>query len=114
MTPVNANFSQAANAYRDALRAAQNILDKTTLPGTEGTKEVAGGGSFLDMLASGLKETADLSRNSEHVAMKQMAGKADIADVVLAVNNAETALNTVVAVRDRVITAYQDIIKMPI
>ncbi len=113
MTPVNANFSQAANAYKDALRAAQNILEKTTLPGMEGTKQ-AQGSSFLDMLAGGLQETADLSRNSEHVAMKQMAGKADISDVVLAVNNAETALNTVVAVRDRVINAYQDIIKMPI
>ena len=112
MNPVN--FSNAANAYKDALRAAQNILDKTTLPGMEGTKEVASSGSFMDMLASGLQETANLSRHSENVAMKQMAGKADIADVVLAVNNAETALNTVVAVRDRVINAYQDIIKMPI
>lgn len=112
MNPVN--FSNAANAYKDALRAAQNILEKTSLPGMEGPKEVAGSSSFLDMLAGGLQETANLSRHSENVAMKQMAGKADIADVVLAVNNAETALNTVVAVRDRVITAYQDIIKMPI
>ncbi len=112
MTPVN--FSNAANAYKDALRAAQNILEKTTLPGMEGPQQVSGGSSFLDMLAGGLQETADLSRKSENVAMKQMAGKADIADVVLAVNNAETALNTVVAVRDRVINAYQDIIKMPI
>lgn len=112
MNPVN--FSNAANAYKDALRAAQNILEKTTLPGMEGPQQAAGGSSFLDMLAGGLQETADLSRKSENVAMKQMAGKADIADVVLAVNNAETALNTVVAVRDRVINAYQDIIKMPI
>ena len=112
MTPIN--YSNAANAYNDALRAAQNILDKTTLPGMDGPKEAAASGSsFLQMLAGGLQQTADLSRQSENVAMKQMAGKADIADVVLAVNNAETALNTVVAVRDRVINAYQDIIKMP-
>jgi flagellar hook-basal body complex protein FliE len=35
-------------------------------------------------------------------------------DVVTAVADAETALNTVVAIRDRVINAYQDIIKMPV
>lgn len=113
MSPINANYSQAANAYKDALRAAQNILDKTTIPGTEPAKQ-AQGPSFLDMVASGLEATAQAGYKSENMAMKQMMGKADIADVVTAVTNAETALNTVVAVRDRVINAYQDIIKMPI
>jgi len=112
MSPINANYSQAANAYRDALRAAQNILDKTTLP-TEGAQQ-AQGPSFMDMVAQGLESTVQAGYKSENMAMKQMMGKADIADVVTAVTNAETALNTVVAVRDRVINAYQDIIKMPI
>jgi len=48
------------------------------------------------------------------VATKALAGKADITQVVTAVNDAETALSTVVAIRDRAITAYQDIIKMAI
>lgn len=113
MTPVNANFSHAANAYKDALRAAQNILEKTTLPGMEGPKQ-AQGASFFDMVTNGLESVAQAGYKSENMAMKNLAGKADIADVVTAVTNAETALNTVVAVRDRVINAYQDIIKMPI
>ena len=41
-------------------------------------------------------------------------GKADIQDVVLAVSNAEMALNTVVSVRDTAIKAYNSIISMPI
>ena len=41
-------------------------------------------------------------------------GNADIAQVATALANADATLQTVVAVRDRVISAYQDIIKMAI
>src|SRR5436189_116470 len=112
MTPVN--YSAAANAYKDAMRAAQNILEKTSLPGGTQQAEKTGGNSFLDMVGGALQSAAASGYKSENVAMQAMKGKADINDVVLAVNNAETALNMVVTVRDRVINAYQDIIKMPI
>jgi flagellar hook-basal body complex protein FliE len=45
---------------------------------------------------------------------KAVTGEADIVDVVQAVGNAEITLQTVVAVRDRVISAYQEIMRMPI
>ena len=48
------------------------------------------------------------------MATKQVAGQADMVDVVNAVNTAEITLDTVVAVRDKVIAAYQDIMRMPI
>ena len=38
----------------------------------------------------------------------------DLVDVVSAVNAAEMSLETVVAIRDKVIAAYQDILRMPI
>ena len=41
-------------------------------------------------------------------------GGADVTQVVTAVAEAETVLNTVMAVRDRVIAAYQEILRMPI
>jgi flagellar hook-basal body complex protein FliE len=40
--------------------------------------------------------------------------KAKIVDVVTAVSATEVAVDAVVAVRDRVIAAYEDIMKMPI
>ena len=43
-----------------------------------------------------------------------IAGKADIRDVVQAVTNAELTLKTVVSVRDKVISAYNDIIHLPV
>jgi flagellar hook-basal body complex protein FliE len=41
-------------------------------------------------------------------------GTADPTDVVQAVNSADMTLQTVVAIRDKMIGAYQDILRMPI
>lgn len=111
MTDVS--FARAAGAYNDALRAAQNILDKVGA-GESAPAQRAQGGNFFDMVGGALKEAAGTGYRSELVATKALSGKADLTDVVTAVADAETALNTVVAIRDRVISAYQDIIKMPI
>jgi flagellar hook-basal body complex protein FliE len=46
--------------------------------------------------------------------MKAITGKADLNDVIVAVNDAEMTLQTVVGLRDRMIQAYQEILRMPI
>ncbi|HVT25682.1 MAG TPA: flagellar hook-basal body complex protein FliE [Rhizomicrobium sp.] len=70
--------------------------------------------SFGDFLSSAVKDSIGTMKQGETMAMKQIAGQADIVDVVNAVNQAELTLNTVVAVRDKVIQAYQSIMQMPI
>lgn len=105
-------FSAAANAYQNALKVADRILQQTTIP-TSAPTQPTGMASFGDLVGGALKSAAASGYNSEAVSTRALAGKADVTDVVTAVANAEMALNTVVAVRDRVISAYQDIIKMP-
>ncbi len=107
------SFSRAAGAYQDALRVAQNIIEKTAGDGANEAK-ATGGVRFVDLLGNALQSAADSGFKSEAVATRALSGKADLTDVVTAVADAESALNTVVAIRDRVINAYQDIIKMPI
>jgi len=48
------------------------------------------------------------------MAGRQITGQANIVDVVSAVNQAEITLDTVVAVRDKVVQANQSIMNMPI
>ena len=43
-----------------------------------------------------------------------LTGQADLIDVATAVSAAEITLETVVAVRDEVVKAYQEILRMPI
>ncbi|GAA0605834.1 hypothetical protein GCM10009416_49040 [Craurococcus roseus] len=46
--------------------------------------------------------------------MRALTGQGGVAEAVLAVSRAELALQTAVAVRDRVVSAYQDVMRMPI
>ncbi|PSC04302.1 flagellar hook-basal body complex protein FliE [Alsobacter soli] len=79
-------------------------------------KAVAGaqGGSFADALTNVLQTVADAGKQADQQAAKAAAGKADMVDVVTAVAESETALETLVAVRDRVISAYEEIMRMQI
>lgn len=73
-----------------------------------------GAPNFGDFLTNMVKDASQSMHQGEQMAAKQASGKADIVDVVSAVNSAELTLDTVVAVRDKVIAAYQSILQMPI
>jgi flagellar hook-basal body complex protein FliE len=55
-----------------------------------------------------------VNKQAEAQSMQAIAGGGNITDVVTAVSKAEMALQTTMAIRDRVVQAYQDIMKMPI
>ena len=103
--------SAAASAYQ----AMQKIAGSPS--GTASAGNVAGsanGSSFSDFLSGAMKDAVGTMQNGEAMATKQIAGQADVVDVVNAVNSAELTLDTVVAVRDKVVSAYQAIMNMPI
>ncbi|WP_404479607.1 flagellar hook-basal body complex protein FliE [Novosphingobium sp. BL-52-GroH] len=72
------------------------------------------GTSFGGMIESMVSQTAGSLRNAETQSVKQIGGKGDLIDVATAIGAAETALDTVVAVRDRVVSAYSEIMRMQI
>jgi flagellar hook-basal body complex protein FliE len=79
------------------------------------TDDVAGSsGGFGSMVESLVTDTAGQMRTAEKASAMQVAGKGDLIDVVTAIGAAETALDTMVAVRDRVVGAYTDIMRMQI
>lgn len=69
---------------------------------------------FKMLVEEALDNTADATAKAETASIQSVAGEGDLLDVVTAVSNAEMVVETVVAVRDRVIQAYNDIIRMPI
>ena len=72
------------------------------------------GDGFVDALKGAAESWVDSLRQSEQKSAQAVTGQVDIRDVVMAVNNAEVTLQTAVAVRDKVIAAYQEIMRMPI
>ena len=70
--------------------------------------------SFEALVAQTLEDAAATGRAGETATVQALGGQASLQDVVQAVNAAEISLQTVVAVRDRMIAAYQEIMRMPI
>ena len=99
------NLSDAVAAYNQAVRQQE-------APGLE-PREPAGGG-FADALKGAINEGVESLNQAERVSRAAAAGKADVNEVITAVSEAELTLQTVVALRDRVIQAYQEILRMPI
>ena len=61
-----------------------------------------------------MSSVVEASRKSDAQTQAMAAGKANIVDVVTAVAETEVAVETLVSVRDRVVQAYEEIMKMPI
>jgi flagellar hook-basal body complex protein FliE len=102
------NSLSALNAYRNQLKMQQGIEDA----GSEASASPQA--SFDKLVKSAAEQAADTQYKSEGLQMESLTGKVELSNLVTAVANAELALQTVVAVRDRVINAYQDIVKMTI
>ena len=103
---MTVNIGAAAAAY------ARNA-DAASLPAMEPpTRDPAQ--NFGDLVTDAVQSAIDTGRVSEQMSAKAIAGTADLREVVTAVTNAEVTLQTALAIRDRVIQAYKDIISMPI
>jgi flagellar hook-basal body complex protein FliE len=98
----------AAAAYQAVSKMG---VSAATTPGIASADLSGGFGNFL---TDALKDSVSTMKQGEKMASANLASKADIVDVVNAVNAAEITLDTVVAVRDKVVAAYQSIMNMPI
>jgi flagellar hook-basal body complex protein FliE len=104
--------SVAAGAYANVARLADPSSSLGRAAGAAG--EAANGSSFGAMLKDALNSVTEAGRKSDAQSQAMVAGKADMVDVVTAVSETEVAVETMVAVRDKVIAAYQSIMAMPI
>ena len=74
----------------------------------------AAAGDFGATLQRAMQDAVDSGHDAETKAMQAIAGNGNLTDVVTALSRAELALQSATAIRDRVVQAYQDIMKMPI
>lgn len=101
---MSVTISAAVNAYASTAGATQATRTRS--------EDVSG--NFSDLLKSGLGAVQEKGRQADEVVAQAVNGKADILQVVTAVAETELAMETLVSVRDRVIGAYEEIMRMPI
>ena len=84
-------------------------------PGDDAAAAAAAQGpNFGTMVKDAVGSVEATVQNAEALTAQAASGQAELVDVVTAVAAAEVQLETVVAVRDQVIRAYQEIMRMPI
>jgi flagellar hook-basal body complex protein FliE len=96
-------IADAAAAYANAAKIAG-----PGLPAREA------GGNFADFPRQATESAVGTLKQGEAASLQAVAGKADLTQLVTAVNNAEVTLQTVASLRDRMVQAYQEILRMPI
>lgn len=96
------NPAAAAGIYKD--------IQNTDPNGVKGNDKV----SFGDMVKNAGRSAVETLRESERMSAEAVTGEADLIDVVQAVTDAEMTLQTVVTMRDRMVSAYQEIMRMPV
>ena len=101
------NIAAGAQAYANAAK-------QLTKPDAVSETVKGTGGGFGDMLQSAIKGAVESQQQGEAASVSAISGKADIGNVVTAVNNAELTLQTVMAVRDKVLAAYTEIMHMAV
>ena len=97
-----------------AYQAAQRIAAASEPGARSGRRRRRAAELRADALTDALHNAVGTMRAGETAAAQGATGQGDLVGVVNAVTAAELTLETVVAIRDRVIAAYQDIMKMPI
>ena len=100
----------AANAYAALARMAE----QTASLGSNAATPESSAPNFSAVLKGVINAVSDAAQKSDAQAHAVATGKSNMVDVVTAVAETETAVQTLVSVRDKVIAAYEDILKMPI
>lgn len=99
--PISSPIAAAA-AYRASASPAQPQAP------------ASGGTSFGDVLTQAVQDATGTMHAADAATEAAINGTGNVTEVVLAVARAELALQTTVAIRDRVVQAYQDVMRMPI
>ena len=100
----------------NAISAYNRMAGNAALGGVSGNDQTGKSdeSGFGALLRAGLEQAVETQYNSEKVSAQAVMGKASMTDVVQAVGDAEMTLQTVIAVRDKIIDAYQRIMQMPV
>ncbi len=100
---MDMNSTIASRFYRDVQGALRPGEGQSQGPKGPGEAAADAAGSFITAL-----------RQAETTSEAGMVGKADPQSVVTAMASAELAVQSAVAIRDRVVESYQEILRMPV
>lgn len=104
-------FAAATNAYASVAR----LMGQSPRPALDQVASLGGGDDdFGKLVSQAVQGVVNNGNVADAKAMDLVNGKGDMVDVVTAISQTQLAMETMVTVRDRVISAYEEIMRMPI
>ncbi len=78
-------------------------------------KKSSGQSGFVDAMSSALREVSDMQSRADEMAVQLAIGKdVDIHEAVLASEEAQLAFNFTMQIRNKLIEAYQEVMRMQV
>lgn len=112
ISDITTRSLDASNAYGLTQKATQSTTDGTDAAGgTQSSDAVSG---FTTALDNAVKGAISTGKTAEAQTAAGLSGKGNLTDIATSVEEAKLTLQTVTTVRDRVVQAYQDVMKMSI
>jgi len=106
--------TEAARLYQGAQTAARPEAARPDAARPDAAGATPGAGSAAEAMRAAAEDFAATLHAAERTAQDAMAGRADPHALVEALSQSELAVETAVAVRDKVVEAYQEILRMPV
>jgi len=107
---MSITFNAATSAYGQA----QNLISSAGKQAPTANPLEDSKSGFSDMVAQNVQNVVDAGKASDQASLDLVNGNANIVDVVTAIAETEIAIESMVTIRDRVIKAYEEIMRMPI
>jgi flagellar hook-basal body complex protein FliE len=113
------NESDINNNFGSALKQAV-VNTNNFIPGFAGNNisTISAIGSnnpgLMKLATEAFNKARDKIKQSEYISNKALMKEASLTDVVTAISEAEIALQALIAIRDKALAAYQEVIKMQI
>lgn len=104
--PISAATAAYGQAQKLIGQAAKAMPDPSEVSGSTP--------NFGELVAQNIQSTIETGKHSDRMSLDLVNGNADIVDVVTAIAETEVAIESMVTVRDRIIQAYEEIMRMPI
>lgn len=111
---INNVKSLTSNSAMDSLKGVASGLTSFAGAAVSTAATATDGPTFASVLGGVAQDAMDSLKTSEAMSFAGLQGKASTREVVDAVMQADQTLKTAVALRDRLVSAYLDVVKMQI
>src|SRR3954462_574234 len=100
-------MSTPFNAVAAAYGNASKLITESGKASSATLGQGAQGADFGKFLTEQLQGVVETGKQSDKMSLDLLNGKANVVDVVTAISQTELAMESMVAVRDKVISAYE-------